>query len=120
MHVREIFNDHLMGHPVKRFTEVDHGNNNSMGVLEIKMLMNELQQVKKIVTDGGAFDTKLVRIKVRLNYRDKPVSKKRFKHFAQETGFRDISQVVFTRRRIYLRKGNLLLYYPLSGIFKCS
>ena len=81
MHIMEIFNDHLMGHPVKRLTEVDHGNNNSMGVLEIKMLMYELQQVEKIVTDGGAFDTKLVRIKVRLNNRDKPVSKKGFKHW---------------------------------------
>ena len=84
MHIIKILNNHLMRNPIKSFAKVDQSNNNSMGVLQVKMFMNKLQQMKEIVADGRAFEAKLARIKKRLNYWDKPVSKKRFKHFAQE------------------------------------
>ena len=44
MHIIQVFYYHLVGNSVESFTEINQRNCDCMGVLEIQIFMNELQQ----------------------------------------------------------------------------
>ena len=57
-----------MGHPIEGLAEVNHGHQDSMGVLEIQIFMNKLQQLDEVVAYRSSFQPILAGINIGLNY----------------------------------------------------
>ena len=49
MHIKKVLNYHLMGNSVKSFAEINQGNKNSMGILQVEMFMNKLQEFDQVM-----------------------------------------------------------------------
>ena len=69
MHCIKIFNHKLMGNVIEGLTEVHKGHHDSMGVLQVQVLVDELQEPQEVVGDGGSLQTKLTRVQVWANNR---------------------------------------------------
>ena len=66
-----------------------------MGLLEIKSRVDEMQELYKIVDNGGALDSILAWVHERSDDWEKPFTNERFIDFTKEKSFRNWAEIVF-------------------------
>ena len=85
MHISKILNHKLVGDSVEGLLKIYQGKEHSMRLLEVKVTVNEVQELHQVMSYRRAFEsTTLARINERLNKGENPVTYECFILLAKE------------------------------------
>ena len=115
----QVLDDMQVRDTVECLVEIDHGSKDCMGLVEVKGGVDEVQELDKIVNDGGSFHPILAWIHIREDNWEEPLAYKCLIDLAEEKCLGYGTEIVFTAWGMNFCNWKLGFLDPWSWIFGC-